>query len=56
MEHLMDAHLNQPFEEWTPWEHDEYVQWLIATGQVPSLNEEAPDWNSEASSTFQIAA
>jgi hypothetical protein len=56
MEHLMDTHLNQPREEWTPWEQDERIQWLIATGQAPSINEEAPGWYSEASSSLQIAA
>ena len=56
MEHLMDAHLNepepdiyqlahnwQPDDEWFAGGADEYILWLIETGQAPDLNEEAPE-------------
>lgn len=42
MEHLQDAHLNEPQELWTPFDADEYILWLISTGQVPTLSKEAP--------------
>ena len=42
MEHLLDAHLSEPRAEWTPFDADEYICWLIEIGQVPPLRDEAP--------------
>jgi hypothetical protein len=42
MEQELIAHLNYPADEWTPWDGDEFICWLIETGQVPPLDEEHP--------------
>jgi hypothetical protein len=57
MEHLMDAHLSEPREDWTPFDADEHILWLIESGQVPPVNEEAPEVRTfEGFRTQTIAA
>ncbi len=57
MEEEMNWHLNNPPADWTPFDADEYLCWLIETGQVPpAIHEDAPDWYSEAPSIPQNAA
>lgn len=34
MEHLQDQHLNEPRDDWTPWQADEEMLYRILTGQL----------------------
>ena len=56
MEHLMDAHLNETRERWTPWEADEELLFLIMTNQLTPEIDEAPEAATSEASEIQTAA